>query len=281
MVGLAGLNVTSFQHLVVRMRIALGIEYEGSAFCGWQSQTSGCAIQDHLKLALSAMAGHEICTHAAGRTDTGVHALSQVIHFTTSVNRPVSAWVRGVNSQLPVAIRVLWAKEVDEQFHARFSASARHYQYLLVNRAVAPAVLAGRAGWFHQPLTLAVMKQAAHYLVGTHDFSAFRAAECQAKSPIKQLHRAEVNQSGDMFIFEFSANAFLHHQVRNMLGALIYIGKGKYRPEWILELLEAKDRARAAPTFDASGLYLCGVDYPEEYGLPETSRGLQEFVLPF
>jgi len=260
------------------MRLALGLEYDGTHFCGWQSQPGGCGVQDRLETALKKMAGHELRVIAAGRTDTGVHALSQVVHFDTSTERPLSAWVRGVNANLPAAVRVLWAKVVDEEFHARFSAYQRSYQYLLLNHAVAPAVMAGKAGWFHAPLDIELMIQAASYLLGEHDFSAFRAAECQAKTPVKQMHRAGVKRIGDYLLFDFCANAFLHHQVRNMVGALIYVGKGNYPPEHMLKLLQSRDRTKAPPTFSPDGLYLCGVGYEDKWELPATQRSLTVFA---
>lgn len=262
------------------MRIALGLEYDGSRFCGWQSQPSGCGVQDALEASLAAMAGHPVRVSAAGRTDTGVHALVQVVHFDTDTDRPLSAWVRGVNSSLPRSVRVLWAHPVDSEFHARFSARRRSYEYLLINQPVAPALLDGRAGWFHQSLDVEAMRAAAGYLLGEHDFSAFRAAECQAKSPVKTLFQAEVRQQGSAILFRFSAGAFLHHQVRNMVGALIYIGKGSHAPDWMTELLEARDRALAPPTFSPDGLYLVGVDYDGRWGLPQTQRRLAELSLP-
>lgn len=261
------------------MRIALGLEYDGSGFCGWQSQANGLAVQDRLEQALAVLAGHQLRVAAAGRTDTGVHALSQVVHFDTATVRPLNAWVRGVNAHLPPSLRVLWARIVDQEFHARFSAERRSYQYLLANQPVAPAIMHGRAGWFHLPLDVAAMQQAADYLVGEHDFSAFRAAECQARSPVKQLHRAQVQRRGDYVLFDFCANAFLHHQVRNMLGALVYVGKGKHGPEHMLELLRCRDRRQSPPTFSAAGLYLTGVGYDPRWGLPVTQRSLIQGLL--
>ena len=260
------------------MRIALGLEYDGSHFCGWQSQPAACGVQDKLEVALQSMAGHPLRVTAAGRTDTGVHALSQVVHFDTSTERPLTAWVRGVNVNLPAAVRVLWANRVDDAFHARFDAYQRSYQYLLYNSAVAPAVMAKKAGWFHQVLDVGLMSEAIQYLKGTHDFSAFRAAECQAKSPIKQMHRAEVKRAGDYLLFDFCANAFLYHQVRNMVGALIYVGKGNHPPDYIGELLQGHDRTKAPPTFSPDGLYLTGVGYDEKWGLPPTERPLNFFI---
>ncbi|MDR5171662.1 tRNA pseudouridine(38-40) synthase TruA [Methylobacillus flagellatus] len=257
------------------MRLALGIEYDGAGFCGWQSQPNGLAVQDALESALSQLAGHDVRVSAAGRTDTGVHALSQVVHFDTAAVRPQNAWVRGVNTRLPRGVRVLWASEVDARFHARFDAYQRSYQYWLINQPVAPAVMAGKAGWFHQPLDLRAMQEAMAYLQGQHDFSAFRAAECQAKSPVKTMHRASVNAFGSSLVFDFCANAFLHHQVRNMVGALVYIGKGKYPPAFMAELLAAQDRTLSPPTFSPDGLYLTGVGYDARWGLPGTERKLQ------
>ena len=256
------------------MRLALGIEYDGAPYCGWQSQPEGCGVQDHLEKALQTMAGHPLRVIAAGRTDTGVHAMIQVIHFDTETRRPLNAWVRGVNSMLPDAIRVLWAVPVEEDFHARFSVFERCYQYLLINSPIAPAIMSGKAGWYHTPLDVELMQQGSRYLLGEHDFSAFRAAECQAKSPIKHMHETSVHAQGTAVIFEFRANAFLHHQVRNMVGALIYIGKGKYPPAYMAELLESCDRTKAPPTFSPSGLYLTGIGYEAQWGLPETQRRL-------
>ena len=254
------------------VRIALGIEYDGSRFCGWQTQTAVCGVQDALQRALAVIAGHPVEVVAAGRTDAGVHATLQVVHFDTAAQRPDSAWVRGVNSFLPDSVVVLWAQPVNAGFHARFSAQTRSYRYLLLNHPVRPAIAAGRIGWFHAPLALAPMQAAAQLLVGTHDFSAFRAAECQAKSPIRTLHSLSIKQTGHRFSFDLSANAFLHHMVRNIVGALVYVGKGKYPPEWVGELLAQRDRSRAAPTFAADGLYLNAVRYAPEWGLPDTQR---------
>lgn len=256
------------------MRIALGLEYFGALYCGWQSQTGACGVQDYVESAIGQIAGHAVRIHAAGRTDTGVHALMQVVHFDTEVSRPESAWVRGVNAFLPETIRILWAKAVDENFHARFSAQQRRYQYCLLNAPVAPAIHASKAGWYHLPLDIVAMQQGIAYLRGEHDFSAFRASECQAKSPIKNLQIASVKQIGDYFVFEFAANAFLHHQVRNMVGALIYVGNGKNPPDFIQTLLAQKDRTQSPPTFSPNGLYLAGVQYGAQFELPSTQRNL-------
>lgn len=261
------------------MRYALGVSYDGSNFCGWQSQPNACAVQDALESAIAEIAQHPIRVHAAGRTDTGVHALNQVIHFDTDAIRPLSAWVRGVNAHLPVTVRVTWAHEVNDDFHARFSAYSRCYQYLLYNAPVAPALMATKAGWFHLQLNYAAMHEAASYLVGEHDFSAFRASECQAKTPIRHLTKADVRVVGRYFVFEFSANAFLQHQVRNMIGALIYIGKGAYPPIYMKTLLQNKDRTLSPPTFSPTGLYLTDVGYDKKWGLPiALDLGLQVLV---
>lgn len=256
------------------MRIALSVEYDGALYCGWQSQANACGVQDFLEAAITRIAGHVVRVHAAGRTDTGVHALTQIVHFDTEAGRPDSAWVRGVNAFLPASIRVLWGVAVSAEFHARFSAQQRRYQYLLVNAPVAPAILASKAGWYHLPLDIDVMQTAVAYLQGEHDFSAFRASECQAKSPIKNMQIATVKQFGERFVFEFAANAFLQHQVRNMVGALIYVGNGKYAPTLIQNLLAQKDRTLSPPTFSPNGLYLVGVQYAEKFGLPNTQRSL-------
>jgi tRNA pseudouridine38-40 synthase len=251
------------------MRIALGIEYCGTGFRGWQSQTGGGTVQDALEAALRQIAGEKIGVLCAGRTDAGVHATHQVAHFDTSVERPLSAWVRGVNSHLPDGVAVRWAQPVADEFHARFSARGRRYRYLLLNRPQRPGLWQGRVGWFHWPLELARMQEASGRLLGEHDFSAFRAAECQAKSPIKTLSRAEVRQYGNMLVFDFEASAFLHHMVRNLVGTLVYIGKGTQSPEWIDDLLQMKDRKLAAPTFSADGLYFRGPVYETHWGLPD------------
>ncbi len=254
------------------MRIALGVEYDGANFAGWQSQPHGRTVQDVLERALSAVACSQVRTHCAGRTDAGVHALAQVVHFDTDVQRPDSAWVRGVNAHLPPQVAVRWAVPVHADFHARFSARSRSYRYLLLNRAVRPAIDHGRVGWFHTLLDLDAMVTAASCLVGEHDFSAFRAAECQAKSPIKIVKSIAISREVELICFEITANAFLHHMVRNLVGSLVYVGKGRHPPEWMSELLANRDRARAAPTFDAAGLYFAGVEYEERWHLPQQGR---------
>jgi tRNA pseudouridine38-40 synthase len=261
------------------MRIALGLEYDGAAFCGWQTQPSACGVQDHLQKALSQFAAAPVEVTAAGRTDTGVHAVAQVVHFDSPVTREPGAWVRGTNTYLHEAARVLWAQEVPEDFHARYSARARTYHYLLLNEPVAPAILRGRVGWYHRPLDAQVMAQAATLLLGEHDFSAFRDAECQAKSPVRHVTEARIERRGNFLVFTFRANAFLHHMVRNLVGSLVYVGARKHDPAWIGELLDARDRRRAAPTFAPDGLYLAGVEYDRAFALP-AFRGFPLFELP-
>jgi tRNA pseudouridine38-40 synthase len=254
------------------MRIALGLEYDGAGFHGWQSQTDGNTVQDLLERALSTVASEPIATVAAGRTDSGVHALAQVAHFDTNAKRPLSAWVRGCNAHLPSALAVRWAREVSSDFHARFSARARRYRYLLLNTPVRPALMYGRAGWHHAPLDVEAMQRALAHLAGEHDFSSFRAAECQAKSPMKTLHQAQVMRQGEYLVFDFCANAFLHHMVRNIVGALVYTGDGRLDPDWMADLLRMRDRTRAPPTFAAAGLYLVGVDYDACWRFPDEGR---------
>ena len=251
------------------MRIALGVEYDGSQFFGWQSQSEGNTVQDTLQAALTSIANESIAIIAAGRTDTGVHALEQVVHFDSGAERPLSAWVRGVNALLPKSIAVLWSHAMPEEFHARFSAQARSYRYLLINRPVRSAVQYGKVGWFHAPLDLEAMREAGQYLLGEHDFSAFRAAECQAKSPIKNLVQLDIARQGDMIIFDLTAGAFLHHMVRNIVGCLVYVGKGKHPPQWMRQVLQGRDRSLAAPTFAPDGLYLRRIAYDAKWGLPQ------------
>lgn len=226
------------------------------------------SVQKALEIALSRVAGEPINVVAAGRTDRGVHALAQVVHFDTTAHRPLTAWIRGGNALLPPAVAVLWAREVPEVFHARFSAHFRSYDYLLLSHPVRPALMQGLWGWHHQSLVLETMRQGACQLLGEHDFSAFRAAGCQARTPVKCLHEARVEQQGQRFRFSFRADAFLHHMVRNMVGALVAVGAGRNGPEWITHLLSCKDRTLAAPTFSAEGLYLKEVGYAPEWNLP-------------
>jgi tRNA pseudouridine38-40 synthase len=255
------------------MRIALGIEYDGSGFLGWQTQPGGGGVQDALEKALASIAGAPIRVVGAGRTDRGVHARGQVAHFDTGAMRPDSAWVRGVNAMLPDGVAVLWACPVEEGFHARYSARARAYRYVLLNRPVRPALLARNIGWFHAPLGVEAMRTAAAMLVGRHDFSAFRSAECQAKSPVRTLEAMIIETQGERIDLVFRADAFLHHMVRNIVGALVYVGKGKHPPRWVADVLASRDRALGAPTFAPEGLYLERVEYDAQWQLPQAPPG--------
>ncbi len=254
------------------MRIALGISYSGSAYEGWQSQLSGRTVQDKLERALGKFTAHPIRVMCAGRTDAGVHALMQVVHFDTLIERDIASWVRGTNAFLPSDIAVQWARVMPDDFHSRGSAIARRYAYIVLESPVRPSVDAGRVGWIYRPLDAAAMQQAALHLLGEHDFSAFRAAQCQAKTPVKTIRRIDISQragSGSSYWrFEFEANAFLHHMIRNIMGCLLAIGQGKQPPAWMLEVLAARRRDAAAPTFSPDGLYFLGPLYEERYGLP-------------
>jgi len=243
------------------------LEYDGSRFLGWQTQPGGGAVQDALEPALGAIAGEPVTLTCAGRTDRGVHAREQVVHFDTGAERPASAWVRGVNALLPDAVAVLWSQEVDPSFHARYSAVSRTYRYVLLNRPTRPALSARYAGWFHLPLDVDAMREAAALLVGEQDFSAFRSAECQAKSPVRTLHSLDIERRGERIDFVLRANAFLHHMVRNIIGTLVYVGRGKQPVRWVREVLESRDRARAAPTFAPEGLCLEAVEYDAKWRL--------------
>lgn len=254
------------------MKVALGIEYDGASFAGWQSQRHGNTVQDVLERALSAVADRPVATVCAGRTDAGVHALMQVVHFDTDAVRPDSAWVRGTNARLPASVAVAWARPVADDFHARYSALGRRYRYLLLTHPVRPALLHGKVGWHHLPLDLDAMRAAAALLVGEHDFSAFRSSECQAKSPVRTLWRLDVARRDDLIVFELGANAFLHHMVRNLVGALVYAGNGRMTPEDVGAVLAGRDRSKGPPTFDAAGLYFVGADYDPRWSLPAAGR---------
>lgn len=243
------------------MRWALTLEYDGQAFSGWQVQPQQPSVQQALEQAIAAIAGHPVRVTAAGRTDAGVHASCQVVHFDTDTVRRQNAWLRGVNAFLPSSVSVLDAVAVDDQFHARFSARSRRYRYLILNRASRPGILAGRIGWYHAPLDCERMQQAAGLLLGEHDFSSFRAAECQARSPVKTLYAIDIRREGDVVVFDLHANAFLHHMVRNLVGCLVHVGRGRQPPQWLADVLAARTREAAAPTFMADGLYLTGVEY--------------------
>ncbi|MDP2818504.1 MAG: tRNA pseudouridine(38-40) synthase TruA [Polaromonas sp.] len=251
------------------MRIALGLSYNGGNYEGWQSQLSGKTVQDQLEKALSKFADQPIRTLCAGRTDAGVHALMQVVHFNTALARELSSWVRGTNAFLPRDIAVQWAREVPDAFHCRGSATSRRYAYVLLDSPVRPSVEAGRVGWVYRPLNGAAMREAITHLVGEHDFSSFRAAQCQAKTPVKTLTRIDVSQRADYWRFDFEANAFLHHMIRNIMGCLVTIGQGQQPPGWMAQVRDARRRDAAAPTFSPDGLYFLGPRYDASYGLPE------------
>lgn len=261
--------------LTVR-RIAIGVEYNGAAFHGWQRQTKPpvATIQMALEEALSTVADQAITLICAGRTDAGVHATGQVAHFEVSNPRELKAWTMGVNSLLPAAIRVVWAKEVDAEFHARFSAQARRYQYWIHNSAVRPGIFSGLMTHYSQPLDEALMDRAAQSLVGEQDFTAFRAVACESKTPMRNVHAVSVKRFGERICIEIEANAFLLHMVRNITGTLMAVGVGKQPVTWVESLLAAKDRSMAAATAKPDGLYLVAVTYPAKYDLPETERSL-------
>ncbi len=261
-------------------RIALGLHYDGTPWQGWQTQPHRQTVQDTLEAALDKFCQTPLATTCAGRTDAGVHATGQVVHFDTDASRELFSWVRGVNAFLPPSVAVRWAAEVeggDAGFHARFSATARTYHYVIYNHPVRSPLWQGRAGWVFRPLAADAMQAAAQALVGEHDFSAFRAAECQALSPVRQLHAIDVRRRGDLVVVTLRANAFLHHMVRNIVGSLIQVGSGNRPAGWIAELLAGRNRELAAPTFSPDGLYLAKVDYDARWGLPEAQDSLPFF----
>ena len=251
------------------VRVALGIAYRGSAYQGWQSQPGGRTVQDRLEAALSAFADRPVTTLSAGRTDAGVHALNQVVHFDTEVERSEESWLRGTNRHLPEDIAVQWCRPVDARFHCRASALGRRYAYVLLESRVRPALESGHVGWTFQRLDADAMRAGAALLLGTHDFSAFRSAECQALSPVKTLRRLEIERRGDYWRLDFEADAFLHHMIRNLMGSLIVVGSGRRDPSWLTGLIDGKDRSRAAPTFSPAGLYFVGPYYDAAHGIPE------------
>ena len=250
------------------MKVALGIEYDGAGFHGWQTQQHGVrTVQIELERALSVVAAHPVHLYCAGRTDTGVHGMGQVVHFETDAERRPRSWILGANSNLPDDVRVHWAQPVDDDFHARFSARRRAYRYVILNRWIRSAILRDRVSYHRDPLDEKRMAAAAERLLGEHDFSSFRAQGCQAKSPVRTLLRAEVSRVGDFIYLDVEANAFLHHMVRNIAGVLMAIGEGKREPEWVDELLSVCDRTLAGVTAPPQGLYLVSVGY-DDYDLP-------------
>lgn len=262
-------------------RIVLGVQYDGAGWQGWQTQPNGRTVQDQLEAALQRFTQTSIACICAGRTDAGVHAFEQVVHFDTTLIRDPLSWVRGLNAFLPSTIAVRWAHVLPEaaldeekQFHARFSATSRTYHYLLYNNPIRSPLLTTKVGWVFRPLDVGLMQIAARYLIGTHDFSAFRSVECQAVSPIRTMADIHIESRDNLIIFSLQANAFLHHMVRNIVGSLVYVGLKKQVPEWIAELLQQQDRSLAAPTFMPDGLYLARVAYDAKWKLPQQANTL-------
>lgn len=256
------------------MRIAAILEYDGSRFSGWQRQDQARTVQGVVEEALSKVADEVIRVTVAGRTDAGVHAAGQVIHFDTSAARSDYSWVRGVNSNLPYEVALLWAGPVEDGFHARYSATGRHYHYIILNRPIRPTYLAQRVTHEYRLLDEAAMQRASHYLLGEHDFTSFRATECQAKSPVRELRALDVARHGDMVHIHAHANAFLQHMVRNIAGVLMTVGAGEREPSWAKEVLEARDRRAGGVTAAPDGLYLREIEYPETFKLPRLSRAV-------
>lgn len=256
------------------MRIAAIIEYDGSRFSGWQRQEQARSVQGVVEEALSKVANEPIQVTVAGRTDAGVHAMAQVIHFDTGATRSEYSWVRGANSNLPSDVAVLWAGQVEGSFHARYSATGRHYHYLILNRSIRPTYLARRVTHEYRQLNVVAMQEAAKYLIGEHNFTSFRAAECQAKSPIRELRALEIARQGELVCVCAHANAFLQHMVRNIAGVLMSIGAGEREPQWAREVLEARDRAAGGVTAASEGLYLAEVTYPASMSIPAVAMVL-------
>jgi tRNA pseudouridine38-40 synthase len=250
------------------MRIALGIEYDGTDFLGWQRLSHGSTVQGAVETALTDIAAEPVQVVCAGRTDAGVHARNQVIHFDTQAQRTMRGWTLGTNSRLPRSVAVRWARPVNDEFHARFSARARRYRYTILNRSARPALEARYVCWERAPLDAAAMHAAAQYLVGEQDFSAFRTVACQARSPMRCVQAIGVAREGDRVVLDIQANAFLHHMVRNIAGSLRVVGRGEQPPEWIAQLLAGRDRSVAGPTSAAQGLVFIGPLYPQQFGLP-------------
>lgn len=261
-------------------RIALGIEYDGSAFKGWQAQVQPgiCTVQESLESSLAKVADHPVKTTCAGRTDAGVHAVGQVVHYDSETLRTPQAWVFGTNNYLPPSVRVLWHREVPEAFDARYSALRRRYRYLIYNHPLRPSLLRQGVGWYYRPLAVEPMQAAARYWIGEHDFSSFRAAGCQSRSPVRSIYAIDLYRAGDQVIVDITANAFLQHMVRNMVGVLMRIGAGFEPFTWAQTVLDAKDRRAAGLAAPASGLYLIAVHYPQHFGLPTHVPAAPGFV---
>ena len=248
-------------------RYVCAVEYDGAGFCGWQRQDHAPSVQARVEQAISKVANHAVKVVCAGRTDTGVHATWQIIHFDSDASRSDRSWLLGTNANLPDGVCLLSAQPVDSEFHARFSAQSRRYRYVILNRGVPSALLRHRVCWQHRPLDTGLMQQGADLLVGEHDFSSFRAVACQAKNPVRTVQRLDVTRSGDFLYLDIQANAFLHHMVRNIAGVLMTVGCGERPVEWVREILSLRDRTRGGVTAPASGLYLVGVSYPEAFGV--------------
>ena len=256
------------------MRVALGIAYRGSAYSGWQSQPGGRTVQDHVDAAISAFAAAPLKSICAGRTDAGVHALNQVVHFDTEAERALDGWVRGTNRYLPGDIAVQWSRFVPASFHSRATAIGRRYDYLLLESPVRPALESGLAGWTFRPLDGEAMRRAGQALVGAHDFSAFRSAECQALSPVKTMREVAIERHGAYWRFAFDADAFLHHMIRNIVGCLVAVGSGVRPVDWLAEVLDKRDRSLAAATFAPDGLYFVGPYYDAVHGIPDRTAAM-------
>ncbi len=254
------------------MRIALGIEYNGSQFYGWQRQIVEETVQQHLEKAIAVVADCPITIKVAGRTDTGVHATEQIVHFDYDSPRELKAWVMGANSNLPNSISVLWAKHVDDDFHARYSAQSRLYRYVIFNNAVRPALLDKLVTWEYAALDVQKMQHAAQHLSGTHDFTSYRAVACQASSPIRTIEEITLSRRNEFVLMDIRANGFLHHMVRNIMGVLMAIGRGERTIDWSQEVLQKHDRTMGGKTAPAAGLYLVKVQYDEKYGLDSRIR---------
>lgn len=251
------------------MRYALGIEYDGSGFLGWQRLSHGASVQGAVEAAVASIVQHPVDAVCSGRTDAGVHATQQVVHLDTEVERPLRAFVEGTNTRLPPSVRALWAQPVADAFHARHSARARRYRYRLLNRRVRPALLREHLSWEPRPLDAETMHRAAQALLGENDFSAFRTAQCQARHPMRDLQSIAVRREHDQVVVEVQANAFLHHMVRNIVGSLMVVGRGEQPEGWIAALLAGRDRTKAGPTAPAAGLTFLGPRYPRAWALPE------------
>lgn len=254
------------------MRIAMGIEYDGSQFSGWQRQAHAIGVQQVLEQALSKVADHPIDVVCAGRTDAGVHATAQVVHFDTDAVRTMRAWMLGTTCNLPPEVCVTWAQPVADEFHARFSAIGRQYRYIILNRTVRPSLLRHRVCWEHAPLDAARMAEASRCLIGEHDFSSFRAQGCQAKHPLREVYSLEIHRHGEFVYLDIAANAFLHHMVRNIAGTLLAVGRGDQPVAWVQDVLAARDRTTGGITASAAGLYLVQVRYQEQFGVPQTAQ---------